>query len=237
MTNEPMWLLLGWPFVGVALSLAVLGWLLLRPMPGPWAARLRDPHWLIWLYAPVYAIHQFEEHGYDIFGRRFHFQVSLCQQLGFAEPMGCPADGAFILAVNVPAIWFAGLLATRMLPGREMAGMALWSLPFANTFAHLVPWIRSGHYNPGVVTSILLFLPLSLWAFRCFWRAGLLDGPRLAVALITGFVQHAILLGSLQGVIHGTYGHGLLNGIQLLNAGLPLLLGVLVKPANRSPQP
>src|SRR5687768_244204 len=102
--------LYGWPFAGLGLSALILAVLFLRPSPpgGPYAARLRDPQWLLWAAVPMYMLHQFEEHGVDFLGRHYPFLGELCTTLGHTDLATCPGDARFILAVNVSLVWIAG---------------------------------------------------------------------------------------------------------------------------------
>lgn len=72
---------------------------------------------------------------------------------------------SFITSINIAAVWLAGPAAALL--GRRWPAIALsyFSIPFVNMFAHLGPAIAEGGYNPDA-TAIVLFLPLSLWAFH-----------------------------------------------------------------------
>lgn len=219
-------ILLGWPLVGLGLAAALLLWLFLKPYP-QYAARFRDPAWLLWLVTPIYMIHQFEEHGYDLFGNRFGFLASLCATLGHPSLSTCPADAWFIFAVNIPVIWVSGpicgLLGTRF----PMAGATLYGVPAVNALAHIGPFLRTGRYNPGVLTSFLLFIPVCAWVLHQLYRQGILNARRLLFVLLCGVVLHALLMGSLQLRERGIIGVTVLLLIQVVNGLLPVFAGLL----------
>ena len=74
-------LLFDWPWAGLILA-AVLAAVLLRDLRGAGPRVWEDPRWVLgWLW-PVYLLHQFEEHGIDVLGRRYAFLAALCGMLG-----------------------------------------------------------------------------------------------------------------------------------------------------------
>lgn len=86
-------LLTVWPFVSLILGLTMSAQLFLSPWSishdehsdlqttARWKKRFQDPKWWQSFALPLYMLHEFEEHGYDILGRRYHFQVALCNAL------------------------------------------------------------------------------------------------------------------------------------------------------------
>ncbi|MDP1752428.1 MAG: HXXEE domain-containing protein [Reyranella sp.] len=215
-----------WPYMGMGAAL-LLALLLVtdllrsdRSIP-----RWRDLPWLAWAGMLVYLVHQFEEHGIDAEGRHYAFRAFLCAGVGFADPKTCLVPYSFITSVNVAAVWLAGPAAALL--GRRWPALALsyFSIPFINMFAHVGPSLAGGAYNPGEATAIVLFLPLSLWAFyvaltryRLGWRA-------IIATIVAGIVLHAILMGSLIAFLRGLIGSDLLDVIQYVN---PAIAGLIV---------
>jgi hypothetical protein len=74
--------------------------------------------------------------------------------------------------------------------------MSLAGLLFINSLMHIGASIRAKGYAPGAVTSVLLYLPLSTYAYRAFIRSGQLT---LNEALFTG------LLGALYQAVPISY--------------------------------
>jgi hypothetical protein len=215
----------GWPYAGLALAAVILAVLLSRPSPTdkPYAARFSDPAWLVWAAVPMYMLHQFEEHGIDLLGHRYHFLGGLCETLGHKDLATCPGDPWFILAVNVTLTWFAGplsgVLASRQ---RLYLGATFLCTPLINAFAHIMPGLLKGQYNPGLLTSVLLFLPFCLHALRLMRKQGILDGPRLVSIPLLGVLLHAVLLASLKATEAGLISHAVRDLLQVLNAFVPL---------------
>lgn len=85
--------LLQWPFVSLVVGLLFTAHLLLQRWAlrrgsesdvksfQRWKRRSAEPLWWMYLALPIYMLHQFEEHGYDLKGRRYEFQVFICRSL------------------------------------------------------------------------------------------------------------------------------------------------------------
>lgn len=215
----------GWPWAGLVLGVGGLVALLVLPRPPGAGSRFGDPAWLVCLMLPLYMIHQFEEHGIDLFGRHYHFIEEICSMV--APAVGpCPADPLFIIAVNCGGgVWIPGALAIAFRNRRPLVGACVLGIPMVNALAHLGQAVAHGRYNSGVLTSALLFVPgcgFALWQLR---RTGVLAGARPLRVAATGGLVHALLLGSLLGRRAGWYGGGVLVAINLAYGVLPLVLG------------
>jgi hypothetical protein len=221
-----MFMLREWPWLGLVLASVLLLWSAVRRIEGPWWSRLRDAGWLLWVALPVYMLHQFEEHGVDALGRSYAFQGGLCSVLGHTGPLaGCPATVAFIFAVNVGSVWIA--LGAGALGGtrRALIGAAGLGIPTVNAVVHVVPAIRTGAYNPGLVTALALFVPYCVWTLRELVRQGLLRRGQLGLVVLSGVLVHAILIGSLLAYGRGYFTEPALGAIQLINGFIPIALG------------
>ena len=222
--------LFDWPFfallVGLLGAAILLGW----PRRAGALSRWRDPAWLVCWMLPVYMLHQFEEHGVDFLGERYHFIDDLCLSLGHADLAQCPANPAFILAVNV-GVWVSGVFAILERRRNLMVGACALGLPFVNALAHLGQALYRGSYNSGLLSAVVLFLPLVIWTLLQLWRAHVLDAKRLGVVVASGLLMHVVLIASL-----AAHGAGRLPELPLLlinffNGFLPVALGTLFRPA------
>ena len=114
---------------------------------------------LVYLQLPVYMIHQLEEHDDDRF-RRF-----INQLLGRG---GDVLSKTAVFVINVPGVWGVNLLSILLAFGWDIGfGLIGVYLTLINAFVHVAQAIRLGRYNPGLVTALILFLPvggLALWA-------------------------------------------------------------------------
>ena len=94
-------------------------------------------------------------------------------------------------------------------------------------------------YNPGLLTAVLLFFPLSAWvAYACFGK-GRLPYKAMAPLILCGVILHIILAGSVIMYVNGLISTTTVVSLQIINAGLLLLItwlgerwrgGVLIRP-------
>lgn len=138
---------------------------------------------LIYLHLPGYVLHQVEEHTGDRF-RRF-----LNQRIFGVEALTTAA----VLWINLPGVWGLNLaalyLAYFIAPGWSLAAPYLM---IVNALIHLGTAARTRGYNPGLWTSLALFLPLggtTLWLVPA-------TGGQLALGLGVAVAGHvAITVG------------------------------------------
>jgi hypothetical protein len=176
---------------------------------------------------PIYMLHQFEEHGVDLLGRRYHFLIEMCGMLGHPSLAWCPAGRAFNFAVNVCGVWLTGLCAILWRRKNPMVGACAFGIPLVNGVVHLGPALSRGAYNSGLLTGVLVFLPLGVWVLRAFMRAGLLERRGVIWVIVSGIGVHAVLMGALLGAAGGLLPRPLMLAIQVANGCIPLLLGTL----------
>jgi hypothetical protein len=215
-----------WPYMGLGAALLLALLLATDLLRGDrTVSRWRDLSWLAWAGTWIYLVHQFEEHGIDAEGGRYAFRGFMCATVGFADLGRCPVPYSFITSVNIACVWLAGPAAALL--GRRWPALALsfFSIPAVNAIAHLAPAAIDGAYNPGVVTSIALFLPLSLWAFHVALGDARLGWRAVIATVVAGVVFHAILMGSLRAYIDGWIGVVSLDLIQIVN---PAIAGAIV---------
>ncbi len=75
--------------------------------------------------------------------------------------------------------------------------LSVASLLFFNGLTHLAGTIRAKRYAPGVVSGVLLYVPLSLYAFYLFASAGRLTLAGSAIAGLVGVLYQAVPIGYL----------------------------------------
>lgn len=164
------WLYASWVVIAGLLAVALL-WdapLMARSLPLPLL--------LIYLHAPVYMLHQVEEHARDRFrrfvnGRMFGGRNVLRR--------------VDVLVVNLPGVWGVNALAlaAAMQWGAGWGLMAPY-LMLVNGLAHGVQAVMQRAYNPGLVTALALMLPLSLAALGEITATMVQGAVGLAVALV-----------------------------------------------------
>jgi hypothetical protein len=222
------WFDLHWPWIGLLAAVLLLPLLFLTNAfrSRPDASRWRDPVWLAWLAVPLYMLHQFEEYGIDLLGRRHEFPKALCQTLGTPVPQ-CPIPEPFYAFVNVPLIWVAAPLAATLGRRFPLVGLSYYGLLVTNGLVHLAAMFTAG-YNPGLLTGVL-FMALFLWCAAACFGAGGIRYEGLALLVVGGALSHAVLMGSVAAFMHGHLSTPALLAIQVLNAFLLPLVAMLAE--------
>jgi hypothetical protein len=65
------------------------------------------------------------------------------------------------------------------------------------TLMHITPFIRTGRFSPGLITSVCLFLPLSIATFWTALNSGIADIGTIALGLAIGGLTLAFPIGML----------------------------------------
>jgi len=220
---------LTWPWIGAAAAVLLLTLLFFTPVfrVDRRIPRWHDTAWLAVLGLPLYMLHQIEEHGVDLLGAHYAFRGTLCALVDVADPATCRIPYSFITAVNVGTVW--GALALGAVLGRHRPLMALsaYGIPLVNAVSHIGQAVREHAYNPGLLTAIVLFLPVGVWALSVGYRAGIRWSGVIGI-LAAGVLSHAILMGSLIAYLHARIALSTLDTVQLLNALVPLSVAFLV---------
>ena len=217
-----------WPWIGLGAAGLLLILLTTNALRSDRSVtRWRDMTWLTWAVTCAYLVHQFEEHGIDAQGATYAFRAAMCAQLGLGDPQACAVPYLFITAVNVTVVWVAGPVSALLASRWPVIGLSLFAVPFANLFAHAVPAAMTGEYNPGLVTALVLFLPLSLIAFAAAVTRYHLGFRAVLATVVAGAALHAIMMGSLMGYLRGSIGLDALIAIQIVNPLVSALIVVL----------
>jgi hypothetical protein len=109
---------------------------------------------LIFLATPIYMLHQIEEHTGDRFRRYVNRTV-----FGGVEALSV----SDVLWINLPGVWGMNLLALYAAHFIDIGwGLAAGYLMLINGIAHVGMAARFKGYNPGLVTGVVLFIPLGL---------------------------------------------------------------------------
>ena len=174
------WLCQHW--VASALCMGIFLLLLAPVLAGSWDLAIL----LIYLQSPIYMLHQVEEHT----GDRFRTFVNR-HAFGGLEAL---TPGS-ILWINIPGVWGVTLLslyaAVFLGVGWGLTGVYL---VLVNGAAHVIGLIARGSPNPGVWTSLALFLPVGGLAWRVVATTAGVTRVHHAVGLAVAIVIHAVIL-------------------------------------------
>ena len=173
----PNWLLTNWSRAGLVMAVMLLA---LAPLIF-W--RTGVVFTLVFLQLPVYMIHQYEEHSHG------QFKKYLADSMGGGREI---LTGLDIFWINIGMVWALDLavLYAANFYGWKLGMIAVYLSTF-NAVTHIVVAVRNREYNPGLWTSLVLFLPVgvaSLYAITAQTDATLPDHATMLAAAIAGHV-------------------------------------------------
>lgn len=118
---------------------------------------------ILWLSSVSLFIHQLEEYRYPGY---FPGMVNSAMY-NSNQPDRYPLNTQTSLIVNVVMGWLAYLLAALFGSRLEWLGIATVLISLGNFFAHTIMFNIKGRtwYNPGMLTGIVLFLPIAIWYY------------------------------------------------------------------------
>jgi hypothetical protein len=229
-----------WPWVGLVAA-AVLTFFLFTTdalrsdLSRP---RRRDVQWLAFLAVAVYLVHQFEEYGIAANGVPHAFPDALCAQVGQPPYPGCSIPPDFYLAVNLPLVWLAAPVAAVLAPRSPLVALTLCGVIAVNAMVHIAPSVASGRYEPGLLTAVLLFVPITIGVAAALVTWGQPYGWRAAVPLLAaGALMHAVLGAGVVLFLRGVIPAWLLIVLQPagIGAGFALVALAAVRLQHGSP--
>jgi|APCry1669189034_1035192.scaffolds.fasta_scaffold09102_2 hypothetical protein len=111
---------------------------------------------LVYLQLPVYMLHQLEEHDDDRFRRFINHLIG-----GGRDVL---SKGA-VFVINVPGVWGVNLLSILLAFSVHLGfGLIGVYLTLVNGLVHVAQAIRLRSYNPGLVSALVLFIPVGGFA-------------------------------------------------------------------------
>jgi hypothetical protein len=140
----------------------------------------------VFLHLPVYMLHQYEEHDAN------RFAIFVNREIGRGVDVLSPAA---VFVINIPGVWGVNALsiwlAALLSPAYGLIGVYL---TLVNAFAHLGQGIAMRRYNPGLVTAVVLFLPLSVWSLLVIRENGAASLFHHALGLGAAIFIHAVII-------------------------------------------
>ena len=145
---------------------------------------------LIWLQCPAYWFHEFEEYilpgGFlDFFNQK---------GLGSTRP-DLPLSKVASFWINIP-LMFVLLPLSGVLSHYYGLGWGFWTAFYStlNASAHLVMAIIYRKYNPGLVASVLVNIPLGIYTIIYFLSNHLVSTPVTIASIIVGIIAQASMM-------------------------------------------
>lgn len=146
------WLVEKWNWPAVSLFAACL----LMALAPVWFVTGGLALTLVYLQLPIYMLHQWEEHSGD------RFRLYINRTIGGGREVLTPAATFWI---NSLGVWLVDLIALYLACFVNLSlGVIAIYLPLVNSLGHIIPGLAKREYNPGLWTSLILFLPLGTWS-------------------------------------------------------------------------
>lgn len=184
------YLLMRWMIVGLG-GAAFLSLMLLEDRAELQLDPLARFHWTLLI---VYLVHQFEEHGVDLFGRSYFlitYARSLIGEIGAAS--GFILTPLAIYRTNTLFVWLPFLAAVWGHRRFIWPGLAAGGLVLTNAMLHIGIALWAREYNPGVGSAIVLFLPIAFLYFRFVRRHCGIGWQGIVGGVLFGAAEHALL--------------------------------------------
>ncbi|MEO1651846.1 MAG: HXXEE domain-containing protein, partial [Pseudomonadota bacterium] len=87
--------------------------------------------------------------------------------------------------------------AIRCAPEHVFPALCMIAILFVNACSHIIVAISNSGYNPGLITSIIIFLPLGLWAYVWIIRSGAATVREAVASLIWSTLAHVVMIGGM----------------------------------------
>jgi hypothetical protein len=148
------------------------------------------PLGLVYLQLPIYMVHQFEEHA----GDRFRAWVN--QMIGHGREVLTPIATFWI---NSLLVWLLDIVALYLAYFVDLSlGLIAIYMPIVNSFGHIIPAVIKKESNPGLVTSVCLFLPVGLLSALIVSRAADCHLSNHLLALGVAILGHGIIIAHVR---------------------------------------
>ncbi|MEL7179619.1 MAG: HXXEE domain-containing protein [Pseudomonadota bacterium] len=148
----------------------------------------------------VYIIHQFEEHWVDIYGRTYAFKPNLNEflsgLLGHSDVQEIMSDTS-VFVINTSLVWLVGALAIWRGSQHVFAALCMASIVVINAVSHIGAALIAGSYNPGLLTGVVLFLPVGIGAYVWLGRTSKPPLMIIAASLAWGLIAHVLMISGV----------------------------------------
>ncbi|HMV41167.1 MAG TPA: HXXEE domain-containing protein [Leptospiraceae bacterium] len=155
----------------------------------------------------VYLIHQYEEHWIDLFGNEYSFYYSVNQMLSDilspSSPIS-PLTREAIFVINTSLVWLVGVNAIWMSETRIFPTFAMTAITLVNAITHVIAGIVKWSYNPGLVTSILLFIPFTAFYFHFKLKENSNLKKQIITSILWAVIAHILMVS---GMLMANYFH------------------------------
>lgn len=147
---------------------------------------------LIWIQLPVYLLHQFEEHNWNGFKNYINRNVFKVEEGDF------PLNDKIIFWVNIPIVWI--LIPVFLVLSSLNIMFGLWIPYFAifNSLTHVIVSVRNREYNPGLIVSLILGIPVGIYALIILYSYIQIPVLISVISIFFAILLHLIVFGFIR---------------------------------------
>ncbi|MEM7059628.1 MAG: HXXEE domain-containing protein [Pseudomonadota bacterium] len=151
----------------------------------------------LWLLI-AYIAHQFEEHWVDLYGNTYAFKpylnAMLFERFGAANAPSLPLTDAGVFVINTSLVWLVAGLAIWSGTSHVFPTLCMASILLVNALSHVGAAISGGGYNPGLLTSVVAFIPLAIGVYVWVVRTGKADSRQAVASIVWGVLAHVVMI-------------------------------------------
>jgi len=141
---------------------------------------------LVFLTLPFYMLHQYEEHAGG------QFKAFVTKTMGRGQEILTDRD---IFRVNVLFVWLGTLVVLYLCVYANIVwGLLSGYLVVFNGLVHIITGIRLRRYNPGLWTSVFVFLPLGVYIIYIINKESGAGWLYNVIFLVVTILLHAMIL-------------------------------------------
>ncbi|MEM7745425.1 MAG: HXXEE domain-containing protein [Pseudomonadota bacterium] len=187
-----------WMKVGAFLA-PVLLFMALTARPSDSGPLWLDTKLMATMLAAAYMLHQVEEHWIDLRGRIYPLRDQLNELLGraFGPEAASAMTPQAVFFINTSIVWLVAFIAIWSAPTHLFPAVALAGVILVNGIAHIVQAVAARDYNPGLLTAVAIFVPLSLGFYTTASTAELITPIEIGIGIAWGVLAHVLLVGGL----------------------------------------
>ncbi len=153
---------------------------------------------LSFIFLIAYIIHQFEEHWIDVMGNYYAFYTYnnnlILSVLNAPNDIVKPLSKESVFMINTSLVWLVGSIAIWRSPKHVFPLLAMASITVVNGVVHTLAGIITLSYNPGLLTSVLIFIPLYFYLLRRLKQQVKVPSIQLLIGIIWALLGHVIMV-------------------------------------------
>jgi len=145
-------------------------------------------NWIFYTFIAAGVLHVLEEYFYPGGFPDFMKRMSPAFAPFITTSFAIVINGLFLVLCILGAI-----------VGRDalVFSLSIASLLVSNGLVHLMGSLRARRYAPGLITGVLLYIPLGITAYSFFWNSGKLSVNQIIISVLLGLAYQIVPVGYL----------------------------------------